>query len=99
MDVTLNKQSTITTTNLTIDVDLPYSDFKVFKFPESCTRCPVGFMDCGCGRNTPLLLDDYETRPETCKLQLIDDTELLQIVKKVLEGNINGSTISVATEI
>lgn len=53
---------------ITIEIQLKYEDLEVSKLPERCQACPVGFMAHNCGREYPM----SETRPETCKLQLID---------------------------
>lgn len=50
-----------------ITIQLKYSDLEVSKLPERCQACPVGFMSYNCGREFPM----GETRPETCKLNLI----------------------------
>ena len=52
------------------EVQLRYEDLTVFEFPKCCTSCPVGFMKYGCGRNVPFKDEDYERRPDTCKLKL-----------------------------
>lgn len=51
-----------------ITIQLRYQDFEVTKLPEDCSRCPVGFMYQGCGREVPLTVGG---RPDTCKLKLI----------------------------
>lgn len=86
--------------NLSIDIELQFEDLKVFEFPKNCASCPIGFSATNkCGRNTPFLPEDYITRPKTCKLQLIDEKEFIELCKKELEGRLNGNTVSVATEI
>ena len=56
-----------------VEIQLKYEDLEVTKFPESCYKCPVGFMSNDCGRTTPLTGDG---RPSTCKLQLVDVNKL-----------------------
>lgn len=53
---------------ITIEIQLKYEDLEVSKLPERCQACPVGFMAHNCGREYPM----SKTRPETCKLKLID---------------------------
>lgn len=52
-----------------ITIQLKYEDMEVSQFPETCYRCPVGFMKYGCGRGAPL---NSKGRPETCKLKEVD---------------------------
>lgn len=58
---------------ITVEIQLKYEDMKVSKFPESCYKCPVGFMSNDCGRTIPLTGDG---RPSTCKFQLVDISEI-----------------------
>lgn len=51
-----------------ITIQLEYGDLEVSKLPRRCQACPVGFMSHNCGREYPM----GETRPETCKLKLLD---------------------------
>lgn len=52
-----------------ITIQLKYEDMEVSQFPESCYKCPIGFMRRGCGREVPLTSDG---RPDTCKLKEVD---------------------------
>ena len=52
-----------------VEIQLKYEDMKVSEFPESCYKCPVGFMSNDCGRTFPLTADG---RPSTCKLKQVD---------------------------
>ncbi len=73
-----------------IKIEIPYSDLKCFKLPKSCGNCPVGYMECGCGRNVPFTSIDYEKRPESCKLHELSFDELVEILIKYLkEGDRN----------
>lgn len=51
-----------------ITIQLKYSDLEISKLPDNCNDCPIGFMHQECGREYQM----SETRPETCKLKLID---------------------------
>ena len=52
---------------------VPLGLYYTHRFPKSCSWCPVGFMNHGkCGRNIPFEAEDYEHRPLTCKLRLIE---------------------------
>lgn len=66
---------------LSIEVELPYKSFECFTLPENCLHCPNGYMH-GCGRNSPFKPEDYEKRPDTCKLKLVNIEEL---IKRTLE--------------
>ena len=57
---------------ITITIQLKYEDMEVSQFPESCYKCPVGFMTNGCvdcGRETPLTSSG---RSKNCKLKQIN---------------------------
>ena len=56
----IGEKITITTT-----IQLKYEDLTISEFPESCSKCPVGFMKYDCGREYPL---SYTGRPKSCKL-------------------------------
>lgn len=68
-----------------LEAHIPFSELKTFKFPEKCTSCPCGFMKYGCGRNSPFVDDDYEKRPETCKLEQITIEDILKMIKELDE--------------
>ena len=51
-----------------ITIQLKYADMEVSKLPESCYKCPIGFMSKDCGREYPLTVNG---RPETCKLKQV----------------------------
>ena len=51
-----------------ITIQLKYEDLEVSKLQDNCNDCPIGFMSHNCGKEYPM----SETRPETCKLKLID---------------------------
>lgn len=70
---------------LKLEVHIPYSDLKTFKLPKSCTSCPVGFMDHGCGRNVPFKDDDAIKRTITCKLEQISIEEIMKIISRTEE--------------
>lgn len=53
---------------ITITIQLKYEDLEVSKLPDRCQACPVGFMSHNCGRQYPM----GDTRPETCKLKLVN---------------------------
>lgn len=53
---------------ITITIQLKYEDLEVSKLPDKCQACPVGFMSHNCGRQYPM----SDTRPETCKLKLVN---------------------------
>lgn len=55
---------------LTLELQTDFKDLEVITPPDSCNRCPVGFSCSGrCGRNVPFQPEDYERRPDTCRLQ------------------------------
>ena len=58
---------------LIVEIQLKYEDMKVSEFPESCYKCPAGFMAMDCGKTNPISTDG---RPCTCKLQLVDVNKL-----------------------
>ena len=60
----IGEKITITTT-----IQLKYEDLEISQLPESCSKCPTGFMMNGCGREVPL---NYNGRPDTCKLNQVD---------------------------
>ena len=60
----MGEKITITTT-----IQLKYEDMEVSQIPESCGKCPIGFMCRDCGREFPLTSNG---RPNTCKLKEID---------------------------
>lgn len=62
--------------------DIPLKFHYTHVMPKSCADCPVGYMAFECGRNTPFKDADYTTRPDTCKLKLIDN----DISKLILMG-------------
>ena len=68
---------------LKLEVHIPYSYLKTFKLPKSCTSCPVGFMDHGCGRNVPFENEDSTKRPVTCKLEQIFIEDIIKMISKV----------------
>lgn len=70
---------------LKLEVHIPYSDFKTFKLPKSCTSCPVGFMDHGCGRNIPFEDEDSTKRPVTCKLEQIFIKDIIKLISRIEE--------------
>lgn len=56
-----------------------------FRYPKSCTDCPVGFNcredhDEPCGRNVPWTDIDSIQRPPACKLKLFDITPLIDML-------------------
>lgn len=53
--------------------DIPLKFHYTHVMPKSCADCPVGYMQFQCGRNIPFEESDYKTRPDTCKLRLLDD--------------------------
>lgn len=65
---------------LTLTINIPYSDGKCIKAPESCSKCPNGYSRYmkDCGRNVPFTAEDYEQRPSTCKLEQIDVRALIE---------------------
>lgn len=78
MDIKKNAEYNRIGQKITVEIQFKYSDLKVFEFPESCTKCPVGFMQNSiCGRNVPFAEEDYKKRPKTCKLKKIDLKELI----------------------
>ena len=72
---------------LTIEADwsLSYKDFKVFDFPASCAECPAGFSKNNCGRNVPLKAEDYNSRPQSCKLKKISTEDIIAKLKETFE--------------
>ena len=51
----------------TATIQLVYNDMGDFEIPESCHKCPFGFMtSCDCGRETPLTSIG---RSPNCKLE------------------------------
>lgn len=68
---------------LKLELHIPYSDLKTFKFPKSCINCPVGFMDCGCGRNVPFMDEDCTKRPSTCKLEQIFIEDIIKMISRI----------------
>lgn len=70
---------------LKLEVHIPYSDLKTFRFPKSCTKCPVGFMDHGCGRNVPFEDEDFTKRPATCKLEQIFIADIIKTISRIEE--------------
>lgn len=65
---------------LTLSINIPYSDEKCIKAPDSCLKCPNGYSRYmkDCGRNVPFIAEDYEHRPSTCKLEQIDVRALIE---------------------
>ena len=59
----IGEKITITTT-----IQLKYEDMEISQLPESCYKCPVGFMINDCGRKVPLTCNG---KPNTCKLKQV----------------------------
>lgn len=55
----------------TIIETLNYDSLECFEFPKNCINCPIGYSKHDCGRNIPFKDEDYNCRPNTCKLKLI----------------------------
>lgn len=70
---------------LKLEVRLPFSSLKTFEFPRCCSSCPVGYMDHHCGRNVPFKDEDYEKRPDTCKLELVTIQDYLNDIRREQE--------------
>lgn len=68
---------------LKLEVHVPYSELKTFKLPKSCSNCPVGFMDHGCGRNIPFVDEDSKKRPVTCKLEPIFIEDIMKMISRI----------------
>lgn len=62
---------------ISVKIQLKYSDLEVTKLPESCCCCPVGFMDHSCGRRVPL---DHKFRSPNCKLKLVNPFKYVTVI-------------------
>lgn len=66
-----------------ISITIPYNQFKTFHMPEHCSVCPAGYCtkanpdDESCGRNIPWTGEDYNNRPESCRLSKADILEII----------------------
>lgn len=68
---------------LTLSIQLKYEDLEVFEYPESCTKCVIGFSSkADCGRNVPFQQSDWVQRPKTCKLRKVSLLDLIQRSKE-----------------
>lgn len=72
---------------LKLEAHIPFSELKTFKLPNKCTGCPCGFMKYGCGRNSPFRGEDYDKRPETCKLEQITVKDILKMISEASQMN------------
>lgn len=62
---------------ISVKIQLRYSDLEVTKLPERCSCCPVGFMDHDCGRRIPL---DDKFRSPNCKLKLVNPFKYVTVI-------------------
>lgn len=67
---------------ITLEIQMCYEDFETLKLPDNCTKCSVGYMKNGCGRNVPFKEEDYVKRPKSCKLKEVTFEE---IIKRAIE--------------
>lgn len=63
---------------ITLQARIPYNSLMCFEYPKSCGECPLGWRSSGkCGRNVPFQLEDFERRPDSCKLRKIELKDLI----------------------
>lgn len=69
--------------DISFNITYPFDKYTVFEFPQSCSACPVGFMEGGnCGRNVPFTSIDYKQRPLTCKLKKANYEDIKNIIER-----------------
>lgn len=84
-----NKEHTVT---ITLSLTFDSAEFVIDTLPESCSRCPIGYM-CNhdndgkthipCGRRFPL---DHNCRPPECKLKSIEQWLSENGIKQIWDG-------------
>lgn len=82
MEIKTTEDRNNTGPKITIEIQLKFDELLTSELPESCTNCPIGFSSkTDCGRNTPLKMEDYIKRPDTCKLRQLN-LNLENIIEK-----------------
>lgn len=63
-----------------LEIHIPYNEFKSFKLPENCMKCPCGYGIRHCGRNVPFENEDKIKRSISCKLKQFTEEEILGMI-------------------
>lgn len=94
--MTISEKSNFTEAGpeLNINIKLAWNELKTFCMPESCALCPIGFQEFDCGRNTPFNDEDYNSRPSTCRLKLMNSNDIAECINSGLIINV-GDTAAV----